>query len=260
MQLSGCWSRWRWLVADTAGRVRLDVALVQRGLVESREKAQAMIRAGLVRLEGQRAERVDQRVDAASEVSLVGRSRFVGRGGEKLEGVLDAFSVVAAGRTCLDAGASTGGFTDVLLQRGAARVYAVDVGYGQLDWRLRQDERVVVMERTNIRELESLPGPLPDLAVADLSFISLRKVLGDIRRLCAPAAEMVLLVKPQFELGRGRVGGGGVVRDVADREEAVRSVTDFAVEAGFDVLGRLESPLPGAKGNVETFVHLRGPA
>jgi 23S rRNA (cytidine1920-2'-O)/16S rRNA (cytidine1409-2'-O)-methyltransferase len=248
------------LVAETAARVRLDVALVERGLVDSREKAQALVRAGLVRLNGERAERVDQRVGADAELELLGRPRFVGRGGEKLEGVLDALGVEAGGRTCLDAGASTGGFTDVLLQRGAARVYAVDVGYGQLDWRLRQDPRVVVLERTNIRELAELPGPAPALAVADLSFIALRKVLDDLRRLCAAAAEMVLLVKPQFELGRGRVGSGGIVRDPADREEAVNSVLEFAAGAGFTVLGRAQSPLPGARGNVETFVHLRGPA
>jgi 23S rRNA (cytidine1920-2'-O)/16S rRNA (cytidine1409-2'-O)-methyltransferase len=158
---------------------------------------------------------------------------------------------------CLDAGASTGGFTDALLQRGARLVYAVDVGYGQLAWRLRQDERVVVMERTNIRHLAALTGPAPDLAVGDLSFISLRQVIPPIRRLLAPEADMLVLLKPQFELGRGRVARGGVVRSQADREEAVAGFTAWAEVEGLQVVATVPSRVVGAKGNQEYFVHMR---
>ncbi|MHB8509644.1 MAG: TlyA family RNA methyltransferase [Candidatus Dormibacteria bacterium] len=240
--------------------LRLDQALVARGLVSSRARAQAMIRAGMVKVDGEAAAQADQRVVDESELSVATPRTWVSRGAEKLTGALNDFAIEVQGRICLDAGASTGGFTEVLLSRGASRVYAVDVGYGQLDWRLRQDPRVVVMERVNIRELETLPGDRPGLAVGDLSFISLRKVVPSILRVCQPGVEMVLLVKPQFELGPGRVGKGGIVRDPEDREEAVDAFVAWAVEAGIEVFGRTTSPITGARGNVEFFVHLRGPA
>jgi 23S rRNA (cytidine1920-2'-O)/16S rRNA (cytidine1409-2'-O)-methyltransferase len=243
-----------------AARRRLDQALVEQGLVESRQKAQALIRAGQVRLDGVVAERADQRVVEGAELELAARARFVGRGGEKLSGALTDLGVDPDGRVCLDAGASTGGFTDALLQRGARLVYAIDVGYGQLAWRLRQDERVVTIERTNIRDLASLPGPIPDLAVGDLSFISLRLVVPAIRRLLAPGGEMLVLLKPQFELGRGRVGKGGVVRDQADRDEALSGFVDWASAEGYEVIGTAASHVVGAKGNQEYFVHLSADA
>ena len=236
---------------------RLDQALVERGLVESRQKAQALIRAGQVRLDGERAERADQRVAPGAALTLRARSRFVGRGGEKLTGALDDLGVDPGGRVCLDAGASTGGFTDALLQRGARLVYAIDVGYGQLAWRLRQDERVVVMERTNVKDVASLDGPAPDLAVGDLSFISLRQVLPAIRGLLAPGAELLVLLKPQFELGRGRVGKGGIVRSQEDRDEALLGFTAWAEDEGLAVAGTVPSRVVGAKGNQEYFVHMK---
>jgi 23S rRNA (cytidine1920-2'-O)/16S rRNA (cytidine1409-2'-O)-methyltransferase len=241
-----------------AAAQRLDQALVERGLVESRQKAQMLIRAGEVRLDGVVAEQADQRVAPDAEVELAARPRFVGRGGEKLAGALDDLGVDPGGRVCLDAGASTGGFTDALLQRGARQVYAIDVGYGQLAWQLRQDERVVVIDRTNIRDLASLEGATPDLAVGDLSFISLRLVVPAIRRLIAPGGEILVLLKPQFELGRGRVGKGGVVRSQGDRDEALSSFTEWAAkEGGLQVIGTAASRVAGAKGNQEYFVHLR---
>ncbi|HXA42576.1 MAG TPA: TlyA family RNA methyltransferase [Candidatus Solibacter sp.] len=243
--------------AVTADARRLDQALVERGLVETRQKAQALIRAGHVRLDGELAEKADQRVTDRSALEVKAQSRFVGRGGEKLDGALDDLGVDVIGRVCLDAGASTGGFTDALLQRGARLVYAVDVGYGQLAWKLRQDERVVVLERTNIRDLQSLPGPLPDLAVGDLSFISLRQVVPSIRGLLAPHGELVMMLKPQFEVGRGRVGKGGVVRDQADRDEAVRAFGEWAASTGLTVLATAAARITGAKGNQEYFLHMR---
>jgi 23S rRNA (cytidine1920-2'-O)/16S rRNA (cytidine1409-2'-O)-methyltransferase len=239
---------------------RLDQALVERGLVESRQKAQALIRAGLVRLDSRPIDSVDARVGEASLVEVMAQPRFVSRGGEKLRGALDALAVSARDRVCLDAGASTGGFSDVLLEDGARLVYAVDVGYGQLDWRLRQDERVVVMDRTNIRDLRALPGPAPDLAVADLSFIPLQRVVPAIRRLLAAPAELVLLLKPQFEVGRERVGKGGIVRDPQARQDALRAFTDWAQADGLELVTSIDSPLAGARGNLEIFVHLREPS
>lgn len=239
---------------------RLDQALVERGLVESRQKAQALIRAGEVSLDGERAERADQRVAPGAAVELRATPRYVSRGGEKLSGALGDLDVTPGGRVCLDAGASTGGFTDALLQFGASLVYAVDVGYGQLAWRLRQDERVVVMERTNIRDLASLDGPAPGLAVGDLSFISLRQVMPAIRRLLTPEAELLMLLKPQFELGRGRVGKGGIVRSQDDRDEALTGFIAWAEAEGMKVLGTAPSRVVGAKGNQEYFVHMKAHA
>lgn len=237
--------------------MRLDQVLVERGLASSRERAQTVIRAGLVRVDDHAADQTDMKVRPGAVVRVVEQPRFVSRGGEKLAGALEDLGVDPVGRLVLDAGASTGGFTDVVLQAGASLVYAVDVGYGQLDWKLRQDPRVVVMERTNLRDLAALPGEPPDLVVGDLSFISLRKVVPALARLAAPVHEMVLLVKPQFELGPGRVGKGGIVTDAADREEAVAGFEDWAAGEGFEVRGRALSRLKGTRGNQETFVHLR---
>ena len=239
------------------GRLRLDQALVERGLVASRQQAQALIIAGEVRLDGRRADRADQPVAPGDAVAVAVAPRYVGRGGEKLSGALAALEVAVRGRVCLDAGASTGGFTDVLLQAGADRVYAVDVGYGQLDWRLRQDPRVIVMDRTNIRHLAELPGPPPELVVADLAFISLRAVLSALARLAIPGADLVLLFKPQFEVGRGRVGKGGVVRDAGEREAALTAFIEWGAGEGFACAGTAPSPITGARGNQETFVWLR---
>jgi 23S rRNA (cytidine1920-2'-O)/16S rRNA (cytidine1409-2'-O)-methyltransferase len=239
---------------------RLDQALVDRGLVASRQKAQALIRAGMVRLDSRPIDRVDTRVVEGSQLEVMAQPRFVSRGGDKLRGALDRLGVSARDRTCLDAGASTGGFTDVLLQDGARRVYAVDVGYGQLDWKLRQDDRVVVLDRTNIRELQALPGPAPDLAVADLSFIPLQRVVPAIRRLLAAPADLVLLLKPQFEVGRERIGKGGIVRDQEARRDALATFVDWAQAEGLELVTSIDSPLAGARGNLEIFVHLREPA
>jgi 23S rRNA (cytidine1920-2'-O)/16S rRNA (cytidine1409-2'-O)-methyltransferase len=235
-------------------RQRLDQALVERGLLDSRQAAQALIRAGEVRIDGRLAEQADQRVSAQTRLEVRKRPPFVSRGGEKLAGALQDLGITVTGRVCLDAGASTGGFTDALLQAGAAHVYAVDVGRGQLDWRLRQDARVTVMERTNVRTLQHLPGAAPSLVVVDLSFISLRTVLPALSRLAAPHADLLLLFKPQFEVGRGRVGKGGVVRDEAERETALRAFLGWAGKQGFAVRATAPSRLRGAKGNQETFV------
>ncbi|MGI8607787.1 MAG: TlyA family RNA methyltransferase [Candidatus Dormibacteria bacterium] len=236
---------------------RLDQALVERGLVASRQKAQALIRAGLVRLDSRPVDRVDARVADGANVEVMALARFVSRGGDKLRGALDALGVNARDRVCLDAGASTGGFTDVLLQDGARMVYAVDVGYGQLDWKLRQDERVVVMERTNIRDVAELPGPRPNLAVGDLSFTALHRVVPAIRRLLQPPADLVLLLKPQFEVGRERIGKGGVVRDPAARQSALHEFLAWAEIEGLEIVTSVDSTVPGAKGNLEIFVHAR---
>jgi 23S rRNA (cytidine1920-2'-O)/16S rRNA (cytidine1409-2'-O)-methyltransferase len=237
-------------------RGRLDQALVERGLVQSRSRAQAMIKAGLVMVDGERAERADAGVSGTSRIELQKGKAYASRGGEKLAGALDDLGIDPAARICIDAGASTGGFTDVLLQRGARLVYAVDVGYGQLDWKLRNDERVVVMERVNIRHMAALPEPQPDLAVADLSFISLRLVVPVIARLLRPPADMLLLLKPQFEVGRDKVGKGGVVRSAEARQRAVDEFVAWANAEGFIFHAVAESRLQGARGNQEYFVHL----
>jgi len=238
------------------GRVRLDQVLVAQGLVPSRQRAQAMVRAGLVRVAGAVAARPDQMVDPSVSIGLDHAKAYVSRGGDKLAAALDAFGIDPAGRVCLDVGASTGGFTDILLQRGAARVMAVDVGYGQLAWSLRQDPRVTVLERVNIRHLERLPIPA-DLAVIDVSFISLRLVLPRVRDLLSPPAEVVALVKPQFEVGKGAVGKGGIVRDPEQHRRVLSELRQFAEESGYEVAGEVPSPILGAKGNREFLMHLR---
>jgi 23S rRNA (cytidine1920-2'-O)/16S rRNA (cytidine1409-2'-O)-methyltransferase len=239
-----------------AERRRLDQALVERGLVSSRERAQAMVRAGLVRVAGTPTDRPDQLVEADQAIEVAGATEYVSRGGEKLAAALDAFGIDPRGRHALDVGASTGGFTDVLLQRGAERVIAVDVGYGQLAWSLRQDPRVTVMERVNIRHLDQLPQPA-DLAVIDVSFISLRLVLPRVRDLLRPPGEVVALIKPQFEVGKGALGKGGVVRDPAQHDQVLNELRRFAGEIGYEVAGQIPSPVLGAKGNREFLLYLR---
>jgi 23S rRNA (cytidine1920-2'-O)/16S rRNA (cytidine1409-2'-O)-methyltransferase len=237
-------------------KTRLDVLLVARGLVKSREEAQRMILAGEVRVGDRPAAKPSENVAPDAAVAVGKRPRFVSRGGEKLDGALRALGVDFSGRVALDVGASTGGFTDCLLQHGVRRVYAVDVGYGQLDWRLRKDPRVVVIERQNIRALSpsSIPEPV-DVAVVDVSFISLRLVLPKIRELLGPAATVIALVKPQFEVGRGNVGSGGVVRDAALHREAIDGVRQAAGTLGFVERGFVESPLRGPSGNREFFLY-----
>lgn len=240
---------------------RLDVALVERGLAPSRERAQALIAAGLVLIGTERARSAAQRVAPSTEVAVTGRDHpWVGRGGVKLAAALDGFGVTVGGRVALDAGASTGGFTEVLLDRGASLVYAVDVGRGQLDPRLATDPRVRVMDRTNLRLLEEVPGPAPSLVTLDLAFISLRLVLGRVAALATPGAEVVALFKPQFELGREAVERGGVVRDRAAGEAgAVELIAWAAAELGAAGRGPIASPITGARGNQEWLVHLRLP-
>jgi 23S rRNA (cytidine1920-2'-O)/16S rRNA (cytidine1409-2'-O)-methyltransferase len=250
-------------------RRRLDSELVRRGLARSREQAAELIDAGRVRVAGRPAGKAATQVEmgAAIVVTAVDDDpAYVSRGGHKLAGALEKFAALdPAGRRCLDAGASTGGFTDVLLRAGAAHVVAVDVGYGQIAWSLRTDDRVTVVERHNIRELtpEQVTGPggaLPSLVVADLSFISLRLVLAPIQRSVTPDADYVVLVKPQFEVGKDRVGAGGVVRDPMLRAAAVRGVAEYAGTLGLGVEGVTASPLPGPSGNVEYFLWLRAGA
>ena len=243
--------------ASTAARdrSRLDVALVARGLVESREKAQALIVAGLVSVDGRPAQKSAEPIGPDAVLHVQTADGFASRGGEKLEHALQTFGIQTAGLVCLDAGASTGGFTDVLLRRGAARVYAVDVGHGQLDWRLRGDSRVVVMERTNVRTLESLPETM-DLAVADLSFISLRLVLPAIGRLTRPGAPIVTLVKPQFEAGKDQVPRGGVIRDPAVHRRVLLDLWSWALAHDLTPHDLTPSPIRGPAGNVEFLLSL----
>lgn len=245
-----------------ARRNRLDAELVRRGLARSREQAVALVESGRVQLRGVVARKAAAMVDPADPLRVTGEdpvAEYVSRGGHKLAGALAAFAgLPVTGRRCLDAGASTGGFTDVLLRAGAAEVVAVDVGYGQLAWPLRNDGRVRVRERTNVRTLtpETIDGPV-DLTVADLSFISLRLVLPALVACTRPDGDLALMVKPQFEVGKERVGSGGVVRDPLLRAEAVLDVAAVAAELGLGLADVAASPLPGPSGNVEFFVWLR---
>jgi 23S rRNA (cytidine1920-2'-O)/16S rRNA (cytidine1409-2'-O)-methyltransferase len=251
----------------TATRVRLDAELVRRGLARSREQAGELVAAGRVTVAGLRAAKAATQVsrDAPISIADTGEPGYVSRGGRKLAGALAVFGsggLTVAGRACLDAGASTGGFTDVLLRAGAAHVVAVDVGYGQLAWSLRTDPRVTVRDRVNVRSLEPAQaagpdGRRPDLVVGDLSFISLSLVLPALAASAAEDADFVLMVKPQFEVGKGRVGAGGVVRDAELRAEAVAAVAATAAGLGLGVRAVTASPLPGPAGNVEYFVWLR---
>ena len=241
-------------------KTRLDAELVRRCLARSRDHAADLIESRSVLVSGIPASKPATQVDAETSIVLQGdRDDFVSRGGHKLAGALDVFTeIVVAGKRCLDAGASTGGFTDVLLRRDAAAVVAVDVGYGQLAWSLRQDSRVTILDRTNIRHLtgEMVGDPI-DLVVADLSFISLTLVLPALAAVSKPEADFVLMVKPQFEVGREKLGAGGVVRDPALRKAAVIEVAESAYDVGLGTLGIAASPLPGPAGNVEYFLWLR---
>lgn len=238
---------------------RLDLTLVERGLAGGRERARALILAGRVRVNGQLADKAGRAVPPDAAVAVLGEDLpYVSRGGLKLAAAIAAFGIDPAGRVCLDVGASTGGFTDCLLQKGAERVYAVDVGYGQLAWPLRQDRRVIPIERTNIRQMA--PDALPervDLITVDVSFISLKIVIPAARPFLRPEGEIVALIKPQFEVGRGRVGKGGVVRDPALHEAVLDQLGRFFEESGLGCLGRIPSPIQGPKGNREFLVHLR---
>jgi 23S rRNA (cytidine1920-2'-O)/16S rRNA (cytidine1409-2'-O)-methyltransferase len=237
---------------------RLDTLLAERGLYESRSRAAAAVMAGevMVGADRRRAEKPGQMVPEDAELAVEERPSFVSRGGVKLANALDAFGIDPTGRHCLDVGASTGGFTDCLLQRGAERVAALDVAYGELHWRLRNDARVTVIERANARSIESDSLPFaPELIVMDLSFISLRKVLPAVLACAGGIFDCLAMVKPQFEVGRQRVGSGGVVREAADRRAALVAVGEFACgELGAAVLGYASSGLPGPAGNRETFV------
>jgi len=248
-------------------RARLDAELVRRGLARSRGQAAELVAAGRVKVGGQVATKVATGVapdDPLLVTEAAGESDYVSRGGHKLAGALAAFTrrgLRVSGRRCLDAGASTGGFTDVLLRAGAVGVVAVDVGYGQLAWALRTDSRVTVLDRTNVRDLTpELIGEPVDLVVGDLSFISLELVLPALVGVASGSADFVLMVKPQFEVGRERVGAGGVVRDRELRADAVRSVAGAAAQLGLGVCGVVASPLPGPAGNVEYFLWLRAGA
>ena len=238
---------------------RLDVALVSRGLAESRERAQALILAGAVTVAGQVVSRASHAVPPETPVEIAGPEHpYVGRGGLKLQAALDAFGIDPAGLVALDVGASTGGFTDCLLQRGAARVYAVDVGYGQLAWRLRQDPRVVVIERCNARYLDRSHVPEPvEVAVIDVSFISLTLILPAVRPCLAPGGQVVALLKPQFEVGKGKVGRGGIVRDEHLRQDTVEKVRRVVEAQRWEWCGEITSPITWQKGNVEYLIRLR---
>jgi 23S rRNA (cytidine1920-2'-O)/16S rRNA (cytidine1409-2'-O)-methyltransferase len=242
---------------DKIVKLRLDRLLVERGLVESRERGQAIIIAGQVLVNGQKAEKSGSLVLADADIRILGEHMpYVSRGGLKLEKALAEFKVDMREKACLDVGASTGGFTDCLLQHGAKKVYAVDVGYGQMAWKIRQDPRVVVIERTNIREMDAalIPEKI-DIAVIDVSFISLEKVLPPVLGFLKPGAGIIALIKPQFEVGQGQVGKGGIVRDEAARTAAVEKVRTGFKNTGLDVRGIIPSPITGRDGNVEYLIY-----
>ncbi len=237
-------------------RERLDKLMVERGLAPTRAKAQAYILAGDVLVNGERVSKAGAQILPDADIQCRAPMPYVGRGGYKLAGALSAFGLTAAGRVCADVGACTGGFTDVLLQQGAARVYAIDVGYGQLDWKLRQDPRVVVMERTNARYLAALPEAV-DFVVVDVAFISLKLILPAVQGWLAPAFDVVTLIKPQFEAGRRQVGRGGVVKDPAVHTAVVTDILGWVRTLAWYACGLLRSPLVGSDGNVEFLAWFR---
>ena len=234
---------------------RLDVLVMRSGLAESRRRAQALILAGKVRVAGETVRRPDRSVSEDASIAVDAEPSYASRGALKLGPALERFEVEPAGRICADIGASTGGFTDVLLRRGASRVYAIDVGRGLLHWRLRQDPRVVVIERLNARELESLPEPV-SLVVIDVSFIGLAKILPAVSR-AAPGAEIIALFKPQFEVGRGDVGKGGIVRNASAVERSLARFREWCETNHFKVMAEAPSEVAGAEGNQEYFLHLQ---
>ncbi len=233
--------------------------LLQRGFAESREQAQDLIAKGLVHAAGRKILKNSTLLPVGSEIKLVGEGTpYASRGGVKLQAALDAFGVDPRGFTAVDIGASTGGFTDCLLRKGVARVYAIDVGYGQIAWNLRQDPRVVLLERTNIRYLDpARVSPPADLITVDVSFISLKLVLPGALKILRPGGLILALVKPQFEVGKGKVGRGGIVKDRQQQEEVVREIIRYAEGLGLVALGTAPSPIPGRKGNLEFFVYFR---
>ena len=240
-------------------KVRLDQLVFDLGYTESRERAKTTIMSGLVFVNGQRADKPGTPVAPDAKIEVHGEAiPFVSRGGFKLDKALKVFPIDPAGKTCIDCGASTGGFTDVLLQHGAAKVYAVDVGYGQLAWKLRNDPRVVNLERTNLRYVtaEQIPE-LMELAVMDVSFISIKLVLPAVKVLLVPGADLVCLIKPQFEAGRDEVGKKGVVRDSGVHCQVIRSILDFAPQIGLSVMGLDYSPIKGPEGNIEYICHMK---
>ena len=238
---------------------RLDVLLVSRGLAESREKAKAIIMSGNVYVDGQKEDKAGSNFPAEAVIEVRGNTlKYVSRGGLKLEKAMENFDVTLAGKICMDVGSHTGGFTDCMLQNGAVKVYAVDVGHGQLAWKLRNDERVVCMEKTNIRYVT--PEDVADkinFSSIDVSFISLTKVLGPVKELLSDDGQIVCLIKPQFEAGREKVGKHGVVRDSAVHLEVIEKVIDFAISIGFEVLNLEFSPVKGPEGNIEYLLHLQ---
>lgn len=239
-----------------AKKLRLDKLLVVRQLAHTRSKAAAMIMAAEVSVDGRMVDKPGTQVSASATISLKDKPRYVGRGGYKLEAALEAFPLLARDKACADVGASTGGFTDCLLQHGAARVHAIDVGSGIIDYRLRKDDRVRLLENTNARYLESL-GELVNLAVIDVSFISLRLILPAVLRWLTDEADIIALVKPQFEAGKGDAGKGGIVRDLSVHRRVLREAVSFASDIGLTPSGLIRSPITGAKGNVEYLLWLR---
>lgn len=245
-------------MADNPEKLRLDQLLVQRGFYESREKAQRALMAGMVVIQGIDRLKPGMLVAADTPLHIAGNEKYVGRGGLKLEAALDAFAIAVSGKVCLDIGASTGGFTDCLLQRGAAKVHAIDVGHSQLAWKIRSDSRVVVKEGLNARYLSySDIGEKVDLCVSDVSFISLTLILNPAFQLLQPDASMLVLIKPQFELEKSQVGKGGVVRDASAHALAVEKIRRFVLDNGHQWLGVIDSPITGAKGNQEFIAHLK---
>ena len=238
---------------------RIDKLMVERGLVESRTRAQALILAGQVLVREQRVDKAGQMIDSDAEIRIKGETpRYAGRGGLKLEAALREFSIDPGEKNCIDVGASTGGFTDCLLQHGAARVWAVDVGHNQIVWRLRQDTRVVVLEGMNARGLNPEQFPcLFDLATIDVSFISLTKILPAVQSCLIDKGDCIALIKPQFEVGKGEVGRGGIVTDAAKHRRVLNEIKDAALAVGFHPVGLIESPILGAEGNREFLIHLR---
>ncbi|MBQ1237351.1 MAG: TlyA family RNA methyltransferase [Oscillospiraceae bacterium] len=240
-------------------KTRLDLRLVQLGLVTGRDKAKAVIMAGTVYVNGQKADKAGFEVSEEDKIELRGETlRYVSRGGLKLEKAMESFPITIDGTVCMDIGASTGGFTDCMLQNGAKKVYAIDVGYGQLAWKLRTDDRVINLERTNFRHVtnEQVPDPV-DFASVDVSFISLTLILPPALSLLAEGGQMVCLIKPQFEAGKGLVGKKGVVKDPQIHKDVIVKVVDFAHQNGFSVLGLTYSPVKGPEGNIEYLVHLQ---
>ncbi|MBA3870135.1 MAG: TlyA family RNA methyltransferase [Anaerolineae bacterium] len=243
-----------------SAKQRIDTLMFERGLAPSREKARAMIMAGEVLVDNQPISKPGSPVDLKAEIIVKNKPRFVSRGGDKLAWALENFKMNVSGRVCADVGASTGGFTDCLLQNGAARVYAIDVGYGQIDYALRQDERVIVIERTNARYLEALTESV-NFVTVDASFISLKILIPTIKNWLQPSADLVLLIKPQFEAGREEVGKGGVVRDSKIHKRVLTDILGALRQLGFDIRGLTTSPIKGPAGNTEflTWIHFGDP-